>query len=137
MDPQTNIPEYPWRMYYVRQKAATPDGGLDTSRTPQNDPDYFADKSGMHLVEGPGISPERLRELGAYPLHREKHSPDALNVWRIPDQNGYVSLFRLQHVSPYRWHCIVADDSVHRYSMGMSLNDAGVEAMLRHAGVEL
>jgi len=137
VDPETNIPEYPWRMYYVRQKAATPDGGLDTSRTPQTDPDYFADKSGMHLVEGPGIPPERLREFGAYPLNREKHSAEGFNVWRIPDQNGYVSLFRLQHVTPYRWHCIVADDSVHRYSMGMSLNDAGVEAMLRHAGVEL
>lgn len=128
----------PWRMYYVRLKAATPEGGLDTDKSPQTHPDYFVDKSAMHLVEGQNIPPERFRELGAYPLRREQHTPGGpLNVWRIPDQDGYLSLFRLQFEPPYRWHCIVADGSVHRYSMGMSLDDAGVEAMLRHAGVEL
>lgn len=135
VDERTGQPDMPWRMYYVRQKAATPDGGLDTSRTLTEDPEYFTDKSAMHLVDGPGIPPERLEEFGAYRLAKEDN--DGPNVWRIPDQNGYVSLFRLQHVEPYRWHCIVVSDDVHRYSMGMSLDDAGVEALLRHAGVEL
>lgn len=145
VDPTTGEPEYPWRMYYVRHKAATPDGGLDTSRTVQDNPDYFKDKSAMHLVDGPGIPPERLQEFGAYRLSTQyqQHEVQAEeddygpSVWRIPDQNGYVSIFRLQKEKPYRWHCIVTDDSVHRYSMGMSLSDAGVEAMLKHAGVEL
>jgi hypothetical protein len=131
--------QMPWRMYYVRQKAATPTGGLDTSRTLREDPTYFRDKSALHLVEGPGIPPERLEAFGAYRLTKEedKKTDDGLNVWRIPDQDGYVSLFRLQPVEPFRWHCIVADDSVHRYSMGISLDDEGVEAMLKYAGVDV
>ena len=138
IDERTGEPRLPWRMYYVRQKAATRDGGLDTSRSLQADPSFFSDKSAMHLVEGPGIPPERLEELGAYRLDiAEKQEVEGPSVWRIPDQNGYVSLFRLQPEKPYRWHCIVSDDTVHRYSMGISMDDEGVEAMLKHAGVEL
>jgi hypothetical protein len=132
IDVGSDAPQYWWRMYYIRQKPAAPDGSgvsLDQQRTLSSD--YFNDKSGMHLVEGPGIPPERLRELGAYPLNADD------GVWRIPDQNGYVSLFRLQAEKPWRWHCIVADESVHRYSMGISFDDKGVEDMLRHVGLEL
>jgi hypothetical protein len=141
VDANSGQAKMPWRMYYVRLKAADRlTGGLDTSRTLVEDPTYFVDKSALHLVEGPGLPPERLEALGAYRLTKEKEANQnagGLNVWRIPDQDGYVSLFRLQHVEPFRWHCIVADDSVHRYSLGISLDDAGVEAMLKHAGVDV
>lgn len=133
----------PWRMYYVRQKAAALDGTVDTSRSLQEHPEYFQDKSGMHLVDGPGLPPSRLKEVGAYRLppnddpQQQQQQQGGPSVWRVPDKDGYVSLFRLQIDRPFRWHCIVTDDTVHRYSMGMSLSDEGVERMLAHAGVDL
>ena len=50
-------------------------------------------------------------------------------VWRIPDQDGYVTLFRL----PELWHCIVSEE-VHRYSLGFAFSDNEVQALLNLAG---
>ena len=52
-------------------------------------------------------------------------------VWRIPDQDGYVTLFRL----PDLWHCIVSEE-VHRYSLGFAFSDREAQALLRLAGVD-
>lgn len=52
-------------------------------------------------------------------------------VWRIPDQDGYVTLFRL----PSIWHCIVSEE-VHRYSLGFAFSDGEVQALLGLAGVD-
>jgi hypothetical protein len=41
-------------------------------------------------------------------------------VWRIPDEDGYVTLFRLPDI----WHCIVSEE-VHRYSLGFAFSDKG------------
>jgi len=112
----------PWRMYFVRQKPVTP--GDDTE-----------DKSALHLVDGNGITSDRLEAAGGYRL--SNYDDGRPNVWRIPDQDGYVNLFRLQTTEPYRWHCIVADDTVHRYSLGLSLSDDDVENLLKHVGEEL
>ena len=120
-DKETGKMKKPWRMYFVRQK-------------PVEAGDDVQDKSGFHLVDGNGISHERLGSVGAYQLsHHDDGQP---NVWRVPDQNGYVTLFRLQVEEPYRWHCIVADETVHRYSLGMSLSDDDVEVLLQHVGVD-
>ena len=113
------------RMYYVRQRPVDKENG------------NLQDKSGFHLTDGNGISPERLQSVGGYQLTHYDPTGEKPNVWRVPDQNGYVTLFRLQVEEPYRWHCIVADESVHRYSMGMALSDESVEKLLEHIGVEL
>lgn len=68
VDSETREPRKPWRMYYVRQKAASTDGGLHTSHSVADDPEFFKDKSAMHIVDGPGIPPERMKEFGAYRL---------------------------------------------------------------------
>ncbi|KAL3768406.1 hypothetical protein ACHAW5_000773 [Stephanodiscus triporus] len=52
-------------------------------------------------------------------------------VWRIPDKDGYVTLFRL----PKIWHCIVSEE-VHRYSLGFAFSDKEVQALLKLADVE-
>ena len=56
---------------------------------------------------------------------------DRNSVWRLPDQNGYVTFFRL----PKLFHCIVSEE-VHRYSLGFAFSDEEVQAMLRYAGIE-
>jgi hypothetical protein len=122
VDKNTGKMKKPWRMYFVRQK---PERGSDG---------IVEDRSAFHLMDGNGIPVDRLESVGAYRLTHNKNSePD---VWRLPDRNGYVSLFRLQVDEPYRWHCIVSE-TVHRYSLGMSLSDEEVEALLEHVGVEL
>ena len=115
----------PWRMYYVRQRPV--DKKIKDLK----------DKSAFHLTDGNGITPERLQSVGAYQLTHYDPKGDKPNVWRVPDQNGYVTLFRLEVDEPYRWHCIVADDTVNRYSMGMALSDESVEELLEHIGVEM
>lgn len=52
-------------------------------------------------------------------------------IWRIPDRDGYVTLFRL----PSLWHCVVSEE-VHRYSLGFAFSDGEVRQLLRLAGVE-
>jgi len=52
-------------------------------------------------------------------------------VWRLPDRDGYVTLFRL----PDLWHCVVSEE-VHRYSLGFAFSDREVRALLTLAGVE-
>lgn len=54
---------------------------------------------------------------------------DRDSVWRLPDRDGYVTLFRL----PELWHCIVSEE-VHRYSLGFAFSDREVQALLRLAG---
>lgn len=56
---------------------------------------------------------------------------DRESVWRIPDRDGYVTLFRIPEI----WHCIVSEE-VHRYSLGFAFSDREVQALLRLAGVE-
>ncbi|KAL7537891.1 hypothetical protein ACHAXR_011725 [Thalassiosira sp. AJA248-18] len=56
---------------------------------------------------------------------------DRNSVWRIPDQDGYVTFFRLPDI----WHCIVSEE-VHRYSLGFAFSDREVQALLKLAGVE-
>jgi len=124
-DSRTGKMKKPWRMYYVRQK---PEKGGDG---------IVQDRSAFHLLDGNGIPADRLESVGAYRLTNNNKDKDEPDVWRLPDQDGYVSLFRLQVDRPYRWHCIVADETVHRYSLGMSLSDDEVEALLEHIGVEL
>ncbi|KAL3808129.1 hypothetical protein ACHAXA_004983 [Cyclostephanos tholiformis] len=52
-------------------------------------------------------------------------------VWRIPDRDGYVTLFRLPDI----WHCIVSEE-VHRYSLGFAFSDKEVQALLKLADVD-
>jgi hypothetical protein len=56
---------------------------------------------------------------------------DRNSVWRIPDKDGYVTLFRLPDI----WHCIVSEE-VHRYSLGFAFSDKEVQALLKLADVE-
>lgn len=56
---------------------------------------------------------------------------DRNSVWRIPDRDGYVTLFRLPDI----WHCIVSEE-VHRYSLGFAFSDREVQALLKLAGVD-
>ena len=46
-------------------------------------------------------------------------------VWRLPDVDGYITLFRI----PDLWHCIVSEE-VHRYSLGFAFSDKEVQALL-------
>ena len=108
-----------------------------------------------------GITLEVLRRAGARPLNRfeeirqwrdefaegetippseENHEMrnmenskvlDRNAVWRIPDQDGFVTLFRLPDI----WHCIVSEE-VHRYSLGFAFSDKEVQALLKLADVE-
>jgi hypothetical protein len=50
---------------------------------------------------------------------------DRNSVWRLPDQDGYLTLFRLPDI----WHCIVSEE-VHRYSLGFAFSDEEVQALL-------
>lgn len=73
--------------------------------------------------------PERMDEANDNDADEEKL--DRNSVWRIPDQDGYVTLFRL----PDLWHCIVSEE-VHRYSLGFAFSDKEVQALLALAGEE-
>ena len=53
------------------------------------------------------------------------------SVWRVPDQDGYVTLFRIPDI----YHCIVSEE-VHRYSLGFAFSDREVQALLTLAGVD-
>lgn len=130
------------------------DGSIETKRESVND------HSAMHIIPGEdyGITLEVLQNAGARPLtaveqmrqysdiFAEDDAPkndvktsanitdesfDRKSVWRIPDQDGYVTLFRL----PKIWHCIVSEE-VHRYSLGFAFSDREVQGLLRLAGVE-
>ncbi len=46
-------------------------------------------------------------------------------VWRLPDIDGYITLFRI----PDLWHCIISEE-VHRYSLGFAFSDKEVQALL-------
>ena len=46
-------------------------------------------------------------------------------VWRLPDIDGYITLFRI----PDLWHCITSEE-VHRYSLGFAFSDKEVQALL-------
>jgi hypothetical protein len=111
--------------------------------------------------EQPGITLDVLREAGARPLTEdesrrqwsdefaedypipaaaqtaEENSAgedaafDREAVWRLPDRDGYVTLFRL----PDLWHCIVSEE-VHRYSLGFAFSDREVQALLTLADVK-
>ena len=49
-------------------------------------------------------------------------------VYRLPDIDGYITLFRI----PDLWHCIVSEE-VHRYSLGFAFSDKEVQALLQVA----
>ena len=115
----------------------------------------------MHIIPGDdaGITLEVLQNAGArvlkpneknrqfadvfaqddIPKHRAAAPPvyatgdefDRSAVWRIPDADGYVTLFRL----PKLWHCIVSEE-VHRYSLGFAFSDREVQSLLEMAGVK-
>ena len=51
-------------------------------------------------------------------------------IYRLPDVDGYVTLFRI----PDLWHCIVSEE-VHRYSLGFAFSDKEVQALLTLANV--
>mmetsp|Transcript_8194 Transcript_8194/g.16303 ORF Transcript_8194/g.16303 Transcript_8194/m.16303 type:complete len:515 (-) Transcript_8194:57-1601(-) len=115
------------------------------------------DHSATHIIPGDdktGVTLEVLKKAGARPLTKDEQlrrwedifaegyprkngnnlseddgSFDRNNVWRIPDQDGYVTFFRL----PDLWHCIVSEE-VHRYSLGFAFSDAEVQALLKLAG---
>lgn len=119
------------------------------------------DHSAMHIIPGDdeGITLEVLQNAGArlltpkeknrqfadifaegdIPKHREATPSDNATdgeidrnaVWRIPDMDGYVTLFRL----PKLWHCIVSEE-VHRYSLGFAFSDREIQDLLKMAGVE-
>lgn len=119
------------------------------------------DHSAMHIIPGDddGITLEVLENAGArllQPNEKKKQFADifaeddtpqhdtsnsvgnATNntfdrnaVWRIPDQDGYITLFRL----PKLWHCIVSEE-VHRYSLGFAFSDTEVQELLNLAGVK-
>mmetsp|Transcript_3490 Transcript_3490/g.6979 ORF Transcript_3490/g.6979 Transcript_3490/m.6979 type:complete len:129 (+) Transcript_3490:3-389(+) len=109
----------------------------------------------MHIIPGgAGITEEVLKDAGARRLtdgeRRRQWSDEfaepfsqsaadltttdsSLNrtVWRLPDQDGYVTLFRLPDI----WHCIVSEE-VHRYSIGFAFSDREVQALLSLAGID-
>ncbi|KAL3794941.1 hypothetical protein HJC23_004318 [Cyclotella cryptica] len=112
------------------------------------------DYSAMHIIPGDddGITLEVLQKAGARPLtENEKKrrwsdifaeddenvmnaandTNDRSSVWRLPDLDGYVTLFRL----PKLWHCIISEE-VHRFSLGFAFSDREVQALLKLAGVE-
>lgn len=119
------------------------------------------DHSAMHMIPGDdtGITLEVLQNAGArllqsneknrqfadvfaegdIPKHRVSTTSsnvtgeefDRSAVWRIPDADGYVTLFRL----PKLWHCIVSEE-VHRYSLGFAFSDREVQDLLKMAGVK-
>lgn len=112
------------------------------------------DHSAMHIIPGDddGITLDVLKKAGARPLtdnekkrrwsdifaEDDEHRIDTTNdtfdrgsVWRLPDLDGYVTLFRL----PKLWHCIVSEE-VHRFSLGFAFSDREVQALLKLAGVE-
>lgn len=59
------------------------------------------------------------------------NSFDRNSVWRVPDQDGYVTFFRLPDI----WHCIISEE-VHRYSLGFAFSEKEVQALLKLAGVD-
>lgn len=118
--------------------------------------DSVNDHSAMHIIPGDdkGITLDVLKKAGARPLtpyeqkrqwsdifaqeDESKQTTDPANnefdrnsVWRIPDQDGFVTIFRL----PKLWHCIVSEE-VHRYSLGFAFSDREVQALLKLAGVQ-
>ena len=56
---------------------------------------------------------------------------DRNTVWRVPDHDGYVTLFRLPNI----WHCIISEE-VHRFSLGFAFSEKEVQALLTMAGVD-
>ncbi|EED86686.1 predicted protein [Thalassiosira pseudonana CCMP1335] len=119
------------------------------------------DHSAMHIIPGgdEGTTLEVLQKAGARPLtqdekqrqwsdifaeedpipqqkddsvdSKEDDEFDRNAVWRVPDQDGHVTIFRI----PDLWHCIVSEE-VHRYSLGFAFSDSEVQSLLKVAGVE-
>lgn len=144
-----------WRMYFVRTvRDADFDSKLRELR--KGEVDHNANgHSAMHIIPGgAGITEEVLKDAGARRLtdgeRRRQWSDEfaepfsqsaadltttdsSLNrtVWRLPDQDGYVTLFRLPDI----WHCIVSEE-VHRYSIGFAFSDREVQALLSLAGID-
>ena len=61
----------------------------------------------------------------------ENNNFDRNSVWRVPDHDGYVTLFRLPNI----WHCIISEE-VHRYSLGFAFSEKEAQALLKMAGVD-
>lgn len=144
--------EFDARLRKLRSKTAGVEAATDESAN---------DHSAMHIIPGDddGITVEVLKNAGARLLKRneknrqfadefaEDEAPrhgaansasNATNdtfdrgvVWRIPDQDGYITLFRL----PKLWHCIVSEE-VHRYSLGFAFSDREAQELLTLAGVK-
>ena len=144
-----------WRMYFVRTvRGADFDSKLRDLRKGEVDPDANG-HSAMHIIPGgAGVTEEVLKNAGARRLtggeRRRQWSDEfaepfsqpaadftttesSLNrtVWRLPDQDGYVTLFRIPDI----WHCIVSEE-VHRYSLGFAFSDREVQALLSLAGID-
>ena len=144
-----------WRMYFIRTvRGADFDSKLRDLRKREVDPGAN-DHSAMHIIPGgEGITEEVLKNAGARRLtdgeRRRQWSDEfaepfsqpaadftttesSLNrtVWRLPDQDGYVTLFRLPDI----WHCVVSEE-VHRYSLGFAFSDREVQALLSLAGID-
>lgn len=56
---------------------------------------------------------------------------DRNSVWRLPDMDGYVTIFRIPDI----WHCIVSEE-VHRYSLGFAFSENEIRALLMLANVD-
>merc|ERR1719356_38044 len=120
-----------WRLYYIRTVRDTDfDAKLQHMKTRPADAHGH---SAFHIVPGKdnGITLQVLENAGARRLTSQEKKRQwwdefaepysnqidstgkSFNetVWRLPDLDGYVTLFRL----PYMWHCIVSEE-VHRYS---------------------
>ncbi|KAL7551393.1 hypothetical protein ACHAWF_017108, partial [Thalassiosira exigua] len=148
-----------WRMYVVRT-SRDPQIDEKLSKLRKHKVDRSAiDHSAMHIIprKDSGITLDVLREAGARPLTEEEErrqrsdefaedgptaphtkrdnangtALDSNSVWRLPDQDGYVTLFRLPDI----WHCVVSEE-VHRYSLGFAFSDREVQALLHLAGVK-
>ena len=47
---------------------------------------------------------------------------DRKTIRRVPDENGYYNLFRLNNTEPYFWHAVYSE-SAHRFSIGFMINE--------------
>jgi hypothetical protein len=134
----------PWRMYYIRILPSTTTPPGDSDKSDGNAKERTG--SGMHLLyegEDRGVTLDELQTAGARPVVdnvNDSNSND-LNtnngtasitsaVWRVPDEDGYVTVFRL----PELWHCIVSD-TVHRYSLGFAFSEAQIQNLLNKAQI--